>query len=176
MSISRRLFLKFLGIGFIFKSIFTSLELAAQSKSENTSDGIEIQKGYIVLNSETQKTMETLAEVIIPGSKAIGIRTSMIEYLKNKPGVAGYIDACLWNLDSVSYYAYDKKYYMLDKEEDRIKLAKRVERKHSVFFNQFKKLVIKLYYSHPSTWKELSYSGPPQPRGFLGYYKQPTIS
>jgi len=65
---------------------------------------------------------------------------------------------------------------MLDKEEDRIKLAKRVERKHPVFFNQFKKLVIKLYYSHPSTWKELSYNGPSQPKGFLGYYKPPTIS
>jgi len=48
MNISRRLFLKTIGIGFLFKGIFTSLISAAQSKSENNSDGIEIQKGYIV--------------------------------------------------------------------------------------------------------------------------------
>ena len=178
MKPTRRGFFKTLAFGILGKGFISSFPYRAFAKSGDYENGIEIEKGYIVFNNETQKSMEALADALLPGAKQIGIRTLFMDYISKDHGIAGHLDAGFWNLDTISKQRFKKPYYQLKtkKEKDAVLNHLLARSNTKKFIHNFKRAVVKLYYSSPEVWKKLSYNGPPQPRGFLDYYKPPTVS
>ncbi len=168
---SRRKFLKTLAVGIIGGEVLSALPTTVFAK--NFDKGIEIQKGYIVFNEDTQKVMEALAEALIPGSKKINIKDKVMNYVNRDRAAATFLDAGMWNIDSLSRSRYKKPFYSLKDKKSIETLLKYVRAKNGVFFNQFRHLVIRLYYADPKVWKELSYNGPPQTKGFMDYSEPP---
>lgn len=168
---SRRKFLKTLAVGIIGAEALSAVPATVFAK--NFDNGIEIQKGYIVFNEDTQKAMEALAEALIPGSKAINIKDKVMKYVNRDRAAATFFDAGMWNITSLSRSKYKKAFYSLTDKDEINYLVKHVKAKNRVFFNQFRYLIIRLYYSDPLVWKNLSYSGPPQTKGFMDYAEPP---
>jgi len=168
---SRRGFLKTLTIGFIGGKVLSSIPGSAFAT--NLDKGIEIQKGYIVFNEDTQKIMQAFAEALVPGSKEIDIKNKVMDYVNKDRAAATFFDAGLWNLDSISKSKYKKAFYELTNKSEIDPLLKYVKAKNSTFFNQFRYLIVRLYYSDPLVWKKLSYNGPPQTKGFMDYAEPP---
>ena len=171
---SRRKFLKTLAVGFIGGKVISTLP--GTVFASNLDKGIEIQKGYIVFNEDTQKVMEALVEALIPGSKEINLKSKVMEYVNKDRGAATFFDAGLWNLDSLSRSRYKKPFYSLTNKDEINTLLKYIKAKNSTFFNQFRYLIVRLHYSDPQVWKKLSYSGPPQTKGFMDYAEPPKQS
>jgi len=168
---SRRKFLKTLAVGIIGTEVISALPATAFAK--NFDKGIEIQKGYIVFNENTQKVMEAFAEALLPGSREINIREKVMNYVDRDRGAATFFDAGFWNIDSVSNAGYKKHFYNLKDKKDIDTVINHVKIKNPAFFNQFRSLIIRLYYSDPKVWKQLSYNGPPQTKGFMDYSEPP---
>jgi len=168
---SRRKFLKTLAVGFIGGEVISTLPAIAFAK--NFDKGIEIQKDYIVFNEDTQKVMEALAEALIPGSREMNIKDRVMNYVNRDRAAATFFDAGLWNINSISRSKYKQPFYNLKDKENIDTLLKYVKGKNAPFFNKFRYLIIRLYYSDPVVWKKLSYNGPPQTKGFMDYSKPP---
>ena len=168
---SRRKFLKTLAVAIIGGELVSALPITSFAK--NFDKGIEIQKGYIVFNENTQKVMEALAEALVPGSREINIKEKVMSYVDRNRGAATFFDAGLWNLDSQSKTRYKKHFYNLKDKENIDTLLNYVKIKNAMFFNQYRYLIVRLYYSDPIAWKKLSYNGPPQPKGFMDYSEPP---
>ena len=171
---SRRKFIKTLGIGFIGGQVISSIPTSVYGK--DLEKGIEIQKGYVIFNDETQKVMEALAEALVPGAKEINIKSKVMEYVSKDRGFGSFLDAGMWNIDSLSRSKYKKPFYELTKKDEINHLIEYIKVKNSPFFNQFRYLVIRIYYSDPITWKKLAYNGPPQTKGFMDYAEPPKKS
>jgi len=172
MENSRRRFLKTVAIGAIGGEVLSNVP-DAFAKKENPETGIEIKKGYIVFDENTQKNMAKLAEELVPGSGSIGMKEKLMDYFRRDKGGATFFDAGFWNLEAVSKAAFKKSFYDLDNKEEIEKVMKHVNTRNKTFFQQFRTLVIKFYYGDPAVWKKLSYDGPPQPRGFMDYSEPP---
>ena len=168
---TRRNFIKKLSVGFVGGTVLSSLP--SSSNAKKFEKGIQIDKDYIVFNENTQTNMEALAEALMPGSKEIGMRDKVMNYVNSDRGAATIFDAGLWNLDSLSISRYKKHFFELTDKEDIDKILKYVKAKNTLFFNQFRYLIIRFYYADPKVWKQLSYNGPPQPKGFLDYSEAP---
>jgi hypothetical protein len=173
MKPTRRDFIKTIACGVIGKGLISTLPLDARAKTEEFPNGIELEKGYLVFNGETQKTMEAIADTLLPGAKELGIRTRFMEYMSKDHGLAGFLDAGFWNLDAISKLRFKRPYYRLESEKEKKIVLKHVYARNPNFINLFKNQVIKIYYSTASVWKKLSYGGPPQPRGFMDYTQPP---
>lgn len=173
MKPTRRSFLKTIAAGVIGNSMIARLPLGAFAKTEQYDDGIEIEKGFKVFNSESQKSLEALADTLVPGARKLGIRQTFMDYISKDPGLAGFFDAGIWNLDAVSENKFKKRFYALAKKEDKMAVVEHVTVRNRLFFKQFRQWVVNFYYSHPQVWKRLSYNGPPQPKGFMDYYLPP---
>lgn len=173
MKPTRRNFIKGIGVGILGNWLIYDLPFGVLARAKDYDDGIEIGKGFKVFNLETQKSMEALAEAIIPGAKEMGIRSIFMDYISANPGLAGFFDSGLWNLDGVSKAKFKKPFYQLEKQEDKKALIEHISGHNKAFFNQFRETIVRLYYSNPAVWKRLSYNGPPQPRGFMDYYLPP---
>jgi len=171
---SRRKFLKTLAVGIIGGEVISALPVTSFAK--NYDKGIEIQKGYIVFNENTQKTMEALAEALLPGSRKINIKEKVMSYVDRDRGAATFLDAGFWNIDSISKSKYKKHFYNLKDKNDIDALINHVQIKNPIFFNHFRNLIVRLYYSDPKVWKQLSYNGPPQTKGFMEYSEPPKAS
>ncbi len=169
MNNSRRKFIKTLAMGVIGGEIITGLPQTVSANKDPYSDGFEIQKGFKVFNEVTQKNMVKLAEALVPGSEKIGIKEKVMELVRNDKGAASFLDAGFWNIDAISRAKFDKPFYSLENKEEIESLIKHISARNRRFFQQFKVIVIKFYYSDPAVWKKLSYNGPPQPKGFLDY-------
>lgn len=174
MKPTRRKFIKTIAFGFLGTELILRFPTGAIGKIEE--DGIEIQKGYRILNSETQKSMEALADTLVPGSKEIGIKRIIMDYVSDNKGIGAFFDAGLWNLDTISKAKFRVPFYRLEKKEDKKAIIDHISVANRAFFHRFRDTVIKFYYSNPSVWKRLSYNGPPQPRGFMDYYLPPKIA
>lgn len=168
---SRRKFLKTIAVGFIGGKVITSFPLSGLAA--NFEKGIEIQKGYVVFSPDTQKVMAALAEALVPGSNEVDMKSKVMEYVNKDRGAATFFDAGMWNLDSISRSQFDKPFFELTEKKEIDKLIKHIKVRNGVFFNQFRHLVIRLYYSDSSVWKKLSYNGPPQTKGFMDYAEPP---
>jgi len=168
---SRRKFLKTLAVGIIGGEVISALPVT--SFARNFDKGIEIEKGYIVFDENTQKVMEALAEALLPGSRAINIKEKVMSYVDKDRGSATFFDAGLWNIDSKSKSMFKKHFYNLKDKNDIDLILNYVKLKNKAFFNQFRYLIIRLYYTDPKIWKQLSYNGPPQTKGFMDYSVPP---
>jgi len=168
---SRRNFLTNLTITIIGGKALTIFPSPTSAK--NFSKGIEIKKGYIVFNEDTQKVMEALAEAIVPGSKEINMKAKVMDYVNKDRVAATFFDAGLWHVNSLSRSKYKKPFYELKDKEKINKLLTHVKTSNNIFFNQFRYLIVRMYYSDDQVWKKLSYSGPPQPKGFMDYSEPP---
>jgi len=173
MQNSRRKFLKTLAVGIIGGGVLHTVPSHALGDKDPKAGGFEIHKGFTVFNNTTQMNMEQLAEAIVPGSKSIGIKEKIMKVVRADKGAAGFLDAGLWNIDAISRSKYKKPFYKLENKEHINTLIKYISVKNRLFFNQFRNLVIKLYYSDPAAWRDLSYDGPPQPKGFMDYADAP---
>lgn len=171
---TRRSFIKTLAVGILGNGIISSLPLKVFAKTKDD-NGIEIEEGFKVFNQETQLNMEALAETLVPGSKKIGIKQIFIDYISREPGDAGFFDAGLWNLDTISKSKFKKPYYKLTSEREQKSVINHVSAHNSMFFGRFRRKIIELYYSNPAVWKMLPYNGPPQPRGFMDYSLPPKV-
>jgi len=171
MKPTRRGFIKTIAFGILGKGVISSFPRGANAKPDEFEKGLEIEKGYVTFNPETQKSLEALADTVLPGAKEIGIRAKFMNYFKNNIGLAGYFDAGIWNLDTISKQKFKKPYYQLKTKEEIDAVLKHVASRGSnrQFLKNFKDITVRLYYSSPEVWKSLSYSGPPQPRGFMNY-------
>ena len=168
---SRRKFLKTLAVGIIGIEAISALPATVFAK--NLDKGIEIQKGYIVFNEDTQKVMEAFAEALIPGSSEINIKEKVMSYVNRDRAAATFLDAGMWNITSLSISKYKKPFYDLKDKKNIDSLLKHVKGKNPSFFNHFRYLIIRLYYSDPKVWNKLSYNGPPQTKGFMDYSEPP---
>ncbi|MGB7292024.1 MAG: hypothetical protein WBD99_07630 [Thermodesulfobacteriota bacterium] len=174
MNATRRSFIKTLALGILGKELIPNLGETVLASQETSDNGFEIEKGYVVFNTETQKSMEALAETLLPGSKENGIRKRFMDYIKKDPGLAlaGFLDAGFWSLHTASKQRFKRPYYKLEPKEQDAAVNFMVAQ-HRNFIDIFKQIVIKLYYSNPGVWKTLSYNGPPQPQGFMDYSMPP---
>jgi gluconate 2-dehydrogenase subunit 3-like protein len=173
MRSTRRGFIKTLAFGILGSEFISNFSIRALAKTEE--DGIEIQKGYKIFNLETQKSMEALAETLVPGAKQMGIRRTFMDYISKNPGPGAFFDAGFWNLDTLSKTKFKKPFYQLENKKDKKVLIDHISVANRVFFSRFREMVIKFYYSNPAVWKRLSYSGPPQPKGFMDYWLPPKV-
>jgi hypothetical protein len=173
MNPTRRNFIKTVAFGILGSELISSFPTRVLGKVKEEDDGIEIQKGYKIFNSETQKSMEALADTLVPRAKEIGIKRIVMDYVSANKGVGAFFDAGFWNLDSISKAKFKVPFYKLEKKEDKKAVIDHISVGNRGFFNLFRETVIKLYYSNPAVWKRLSYNGPPQPRGFMDYYLPP---
>ena len=175
MNATRRSFIKTLALGILGKELIPDLSETVFASPKTSDNGFEIEKGYFVFNTETQKSMEALAETLLPGSKENGIRKGFMDYIKKDPGlpVAGFLDAGFWSLHTASKQRFKKPYHKLESKEDQKAVVNFMVAHHRNFIDIFKQIVIKLYYSNPKVWKTLSYNGPPQPKGFMDYSMAP---
>jgi hypothetical protein len=173
---SRRKFLKTLAVGVIGGGVLYTVPSHALSDEGPKAGGFEIQKGFTVFNTTTQMNMERLAEALVPGSKSLGIKEKVMKVVRADKGTAGFLDAGFWHIDALSRNKYAKPFYKLENKEHINTLIKYISVKNRLFFNQFRNLVIKLYYSDPEAWRKLSYDGPPQPKGFMDYADAPEES
>jgi hypothetical protein len=169
---TRRSFIKTVAVGVIGNGIMSGLPLDALAKTQNYDEGIEIEKGYKVFNSETQKSMEALADTLLPGAKEISMKDMFMNYVARNPGEAGFFDGGFWNLDTIAKQQFKKAFYKLSTEQKKAVIG-HVSVSNRSFFLRFSRKVTELYYSHPAVWKRLSYAGPPQPRGFMDYHLPP---
>lgn len=176
MKDSRRKFLKTIAVGIVGGGVFSGLPTGVLANKDPLSDGFEIQKGYKVFNEVTQKNMVKLAEALVPGSSDIGIKDKVMKVVYADKGAAGVLDAGFWNIDAVSRNRFKKPFYSLENKEDINLLIKHISIRNTRFYNQFRGLVIKIYFSDPAVWKKLSYNGPPQPRGFMDYSEPAKVS
>lgn len=176
MNPTRRRFLKTIAVGILGSELILNSPVRALAKAKKNDDGIEIQKGFKVLNTETQKSIEALADALVPGSKEAGIKGMFMDYVSLNRGQAGFFDAGFWNLDGISKAKFDKPFYQLTNNEDKKALLNHVSVHNRMFFRSFQEITIKFYYSNPSVWKKLSYTGPPQPIGFMTYHLPPQKS
>ena len=176
MNPSRRNFIKTIAVGMLGKGLISSFPFQAFGETEKFEDGFEIQKGFKVFNRETQKSMEALADTLVPGAKKLGIKQIFMDNISKDPGAAGFFDAGFWNLDTISKTKFKKPFYALEKKEQKEEVINHVSIKNRTFFKQFRETIINLYYTHPEVWKKLSYNGPPQPRGFMDYASPPEMS
>ena len=78
---SRRNFIKNLTFGLVSGGVLSTIPTS--TFAENYEDGIEINKGYIVFNKNTQNVMEALSEALLPGSKNIGMKGKVMNYIKS---------------------------------------------------------------------------------------------
>lgn len=147
-----------------------------RDKTNDFSEGIELRKGYMVMEPEVQKTLVAMAAVILPGVKNIDLHRIFMEKMSEDHGEAGFFDAGLWNVNTVSNMQTGKPFYKIEDKEERDNVLKLVRKTNRQFFNRFRNEIIRTYYSHPESWKKLSYSGPPQPEGFMDYDKAPRHS
>jgi hypothetical protein len=175
MNATRRSFIKTLALGIFGKELIADLGDTVHASPKTSDNGFEIEKGYVVFNTETQKSMEALAETLLPGSKEIGIKEMFMDYIKKDPGLAlaGFLDAGFWSLHTASKQRFKKSYYQLESKEDQKAVVNFMIAHHKNFIDIFRQIVIKLCYSNPEVWKSLSYDGPPQPKGFMNYSMQP---
>ena len=172
MKPTRRSFIKTVAAGILVNGLISSLPLKVFAKTKDD-NGIEIEEGFKVFNQETQQNMEALAETLVPGSKKIGIKKIFLDYISKHPGLAGFYDAGFWNLDSISRLKFKKPFYELKTRGEKKGVIDYVSVKNRMFFRRFRRKIIELYNSNPAVWKRLSYSGPPQPKGFMDYWLPP---
>ena len=170
---SRRTFIKTLTVGVLGAEAMAGLPMRAFAEDETRSKGIEIQKGYTVFDPNTQKTMEALTEALLPGSGAFGINEKIFDYVNGDRAAATFFDAGLWNIDTLSRQKFKKPFYKLTNKEDILAIVNHVSVRNRSFFQQFRYLTMRLFYSDPKVWKSLSYDGPPQPKGFMDYSEPP---
>lgn len=173
MKPTRRNFIKTIAAGILGGSVLQSLSVDIFANTGKYEQGIEIQKGFKVFNAETQKSMEALADTLVPGAKEIGIKDIFMNYAAADHGAAGFFDAGFWNLDTISKQQYKKAFYKLTDKKEKKAVIDHISVKNRSFFLSFRKVIAEFYYTHPETWKRLSYSGPPQPNGFLDYHLPP---
>lgn len=186
MNSDRRDFLKTFVLGAISTGPLLSLLSCDTSdvKQKNTdirpendySQGIELRKGYIVMEPEVQRNMEALAVAMVPGVRQINIRKILMDKFSQDHGDAGFFDAGLWNINTISKMQSKKPFYELEDPEEIDTVLKIVRKTNYSFFSRFRRTIISTYYSHPVSWKKLKYSGPPQPVGFMDYDKPPKHS
>ncbi|MGH7889318.1 MAG: gluconate 2-dehydrogenase subunit 3 family protein [Thermodesulfobacteriota bacterium] len=174
MKPTRRNFIKTIAAGILGGSVLQSFPMIAFSNPGKYENGIEIEKGFVVFNAETQKSMEALADTLLPGAKEVGIKDIFMNYAAANPGVAGFFDAGFWNLDTISKKQFKKAFYKLTSKGEKKAVIDHVSVKNRSFFLSFRKVIAEFYYTHPETWKRLAYAGPPQPKGFMDYSLPPT--
>jgi hypothetical protein len=175
MKPTRRGFLKTIAVGVLGNSFISAIPLNGFAQSKDNEGGFEIQHGFRVFNNEAQLNMEALADTLVPGSKKIGIRQIFLDYVSKRPGLAGFLDAGIWNLDAVSRHMFSRPYYDLTTEDHKYMVIDHISGQNRSFFLTFRRTVVQLYYQSPAVWKGLSYNGPPQPRGFMDYSLPPKV-
>ena len=171
---TRRWFLRVLGLALCAVGFVMGLPRRASSATPKSIDeGIEIQKGFVVFNEPTQKNMVALAHALVPGTKDIPIRKLFMDEMSQNHGIAASLDAGLWNITSVAHSKFKKHFSELTSEEEKKAIINHIRKSNGAFFRRFRERVINIYYSNPTSWKRLSYNGPPQPRGFMDYLRPP---
>lgn len=171
MGNSRRTFLKTITVGSLGAGVACTLPAVADEKTR--SKGIEIERGYTVFDESTQKNMEAVLEIIIPGAEKYGMSKKVMDYVNRDRAAATFFDAGFWNMDAISMQHFEKHFYELTDKEEQLKIVNHVSVANKRFFTQFRFLAMRLYYQDPEVWKSLSYDGPPQTKGFMDYAEPP---
>ena len=170
MSQNRRDFLKTLTLGVIGSTLPAYL-LADNSKKYK--DGIEIKNGLKVFPLTSQKSLEALALVFIPSAKHIDIKNIFTNYVASKSGITKFYNLGINQLNNISNNSYKKNFYELESKKHIKAVVTKLEKHNPRFFKSCRTRTIKIYYSHPYSWKKLGYHGPPQPKGFMDYHLPP---
>ena len=174
MKQDRRSFLKTLTLGFAGAGILPVIPgylLADNTKKYR--NGVRFENGKSLFKNNIQKDIGPLAHTIIPGSKNIDIELILLNYFSRNYEKAKYMERGFKKLNSLSEREFKKPLHLLTSNADKKKVISALEKKNPGFFNRFRVLVIKFYYSHPYSWKKLDYNGPPQPVGFPDYSLPP---
>jgi len=155
--ITRRLFLKLIG-AFSLSSLLTRSSTAG------------------MIDSVTYKNMEALTECILPGATGSGIHERVLKIISERNDPGRIFDHGMDYIERQSLNIYGKSFYMLDEEGRRSIIMKLITDSHPkspqvFFFTKYREIVIVSYYTSKKVWKGLGYNGPPQPKGFMDYYR-----
>ena len=174
MALDRRAFLKTLTIGVAGTGLYSLIpEYLLADNSDKFKNGIRFENGVTLINRDKQNSIESLAHVVLPGTKNIKIKNIFLNYLSENQSWAKNFDKGLDQLNSISQKKYGQTLSELKNRDKRIDVVTELEKESPKFFSSFRIKVIKFYYSHPYSWKKLGYNGPPQPAGFMDYYLPP---
>ncbi|MBI5380151.1 MAG: gluconate 2-dehydrogenase subunit 3 family protein [Nitrospirae bacterium] len=122
-----------------------------------------------------------------PGAKELHLAVGIdVNFLKYPDRLALYREGLRW-LDETSQEIYAKEFLVLPvvQQEEILRIADRIterpDRGEALdptgvgrrFFQRVRLDTFALFYNHPSGWKMVGFSGPPQPRGHLDYADPP---
>ena len=153
---SRRIFIKSLFSGLFAGALYLFLPFKTFAGKDSSIEGIEIEKGFVVFDNETQKTMEHFAIALIPQSKEINIKEKLFNIIKKNNGIAAFLDAGFWNIDALSKTKYNKHFYELENKEDINHIVEYVKVSNPLFFGRFRKMLFDIYFTDKKTWQKLS--------------------
>ena len=174
MKQDRRTFLKTIGLGFAGAGVLPLLpEYLLADNSKKYRNGVRFENGIRLFDRNMQKDIKALANLIIPSTENIDIKMILLNYFSRNIRYAKYMEKGFKELNSLSEREFKKPLYLIKSDKDKKNIVSLLEEKEPDFFANFRVLVIKLYYSHPYSWKKLAYEGPPQPIGFPDYHLPP---
>ena len=135
------------------------------------------------LTLSEEKTLASLLDTLIPADDAPGaLQLDVVEKIQEKArGDSQYRrlvkQGCTW-LENRAVKLYAVSFDSLG-EKDRgdiltIALEGDAGSMQKVFFQQMRSDAFYYNYSHPGSWPQLGYNGPPQPGGFPDYYAAPS--
>lgn len=130
-----------------------------------------------------QKTLRAFIDVLLPedetpSASQLDIDQEILSRVARHPGYTRLLHGGLAWLDKMAYAQYNKTAFTLLKQDQReaivrIAEATKMPSPQRVFFEQIRKDSFHFYYSHPQSWHNLGFNGPPQPAGFIDYTQPP---
>ena len=112
-----------------------------------------------------------------PGATQLGVDKTLIAVTQANPNFARLVAlGCEW-LDKQGRKQGSDDFASLD-ENARETVVAAAEKSPTgslprAFFASTHKMVFRHYYAHPESWRNIGYTGPPQPFGFLDYAQPP---
>lgn len=153
--------------------------------------GLLAASGYLVkdifrpaeLTRSEEKTLAALLDTLIPdddvpGALQFGVAEKIQEKARGDHKYRRLVkQGCSWlearaaRLHAVNFASLGEKdrdaVLTLAMEGDADSLQR-------IFFQKMRSDAFYYYYSHPGSWPQLGYDGPPQPKGFPDYYAAPS--
>ncbi len=131
------------------------------------------------LTRSEEKTLAALLDTLIPDDEIPGaLQFGVMEKIREKArGDYQYRRLVKWGcswIDSLAGRLHSLRFAVIS-EKDRdniltIAMEGDADSLPRIFFQQMRSDAFYYYYSHPGTWPQLRYNGPPQPGGFPDYY------
>ncbi|NOX08910.1 MAG: gluconate 2-dehydrogenase subunit 3 family protein [Gammaproteobacteria bacterium] len=142
-----------------------------------------ISLGQPINHNPQQNTLRAFIDVLLPedetpSASQLGIDEEILTRVANHPNYTRLLHGGLAWLDKMAYAQYNRRGFTLLTQAQREAIVRMAEATkmpsaQRLFFEQIRKDSFLFYYSHPQSWSNLGFNGPPQPAGFIDYTQAP---